>query len=215
MAASATTNGGTTTLRIELSDVPETPTFVVAIDGDTGYFVVEAADTNEDGIYEIELQLEVDVDLSKLTVRLAPIDANGNVGEYQVVEYDVVKSGVGTVKVTLTFEQEADLDLHVIEPNETEIFYGAPESRSGGKLDVDTNAQCEIDGLQTENIYWPEDSAPSGTYSVWVKHFDDCGVDEDVEYTVTIHNGPSTEAYHGVFEPGTMDEKRLVARFVH
>lgn len=215
MGPSATTNGGTTTLRIELDGEPETPTFIVVLDGDSGYFIATATDTNGDGIYEIEIQIGANVDLSTLTVRVAPVDAQGNVGVYQSLQYEVVQSGVGDVKVTLSFDRDADLDLHVVEPEGFEIFFGEPLSPTGGELDLDSNASCRIDGQNAENVFWPQGAAPRGTYEVYVTYFDPCEVSEAVRYTVSVYNGPGVETFRGTFEVGMASEKRLLTRFVH
>jgi len=75
-------------------------------------------------------------------------------------------AGYGDVQVTLTWSNEADLDLHVIDPDGEEIFWSHPGSASGGILDYD-----DIDGYGPENIYWPESSAPDGDYYVYVHHY--------------------------------------------
>ena len=75
-------------------------------------------------------------------------------------------TGHGDIQITLTWDNGADLDLHVTDPSGKEIWWDDPFSSSGGILDYD-----DIDGLGPENIYWPKNSAPSGNYSVYVHHF--------------------------------------------
>jgi hypothetical protein len=85
--------------------------------------------------------------------------------------------GTGDVQVTLRWESSADLDLHVIEPDGTEIWYQAPgPSSTGGQLDVDSNVGCEQEA-SVENIFWPTGDAPSGRYTIEVTGYqvDDCG----------------------------------------
>jgi hypothetical protein len=96
--------------------------------------------------------------------------------------------GGGNVQITLRWESNADLDLHVIEPDGTEIYYanGGPTS-SGGQLDKDSNRGCVLDGA-VENVFWPEQSpAPPGTYTVQVTGYavgdTSCG---SGDYTLTI-----------------------------
>lgn len=74
--------------------------------------------------------------------------------------------GYGDVQITLTWDNIADLDLHVIDPNGEEIYWNDQYSSSNGVLDVD-----DIDGYGPENIYWPEYEAPSGDYEVYVHMF--------------------------------------------
>lgn len=74
--------------------------------------------------------------------------------------------GYGDVQITLKWDNIADLDLHVIDPNGEEIYWDNQYSSSNGVLDVD-----DIDGEGPENIYWPEHEAPSGNYEVYVRMF--------------------------------------------
>jgi len=79
--------------------------------------------------------------------------------------------GNGQLRFTLTWDVMADLDLHVVPPCGTEIYYGNLSS-CGGTLDRDScPALRATDGADRcngpENIFWP--SAPaSGTYLVCV-----------------------------------------------
>jgi hypothetical protein len=77
-------------------------------------------------------------------------------------------TGTGDVQLTLTWGSNADLDLAVVEPDGTEIYFSnTGPSDTGGQLDVDSNVGCEPDG-GVENIFWPSGGAPSGTYTVKV-----------------------------------------------
>ncbi|MDX1440320.1 MAG: hypothetical protein R3284_10510, partial [Rubricoccaceae bacterium] len=87
---------------------------------------------------------------------------------------DEPQLGTGDVQVTLRWDTQADIDLHVTDPSGEEIFYGHTQSASGGQLDVDANAGCSNDP-QVENIYWPTGGAPSGTYQLSVNYFGACG----------------------------------------
>ena len=92
--------------------------------------------------------------------------------------------GTGDVQITLRWSSSADLDLHVIEPDGTEIWYGdrGPTS-TGGRLDVDSNVGCEEDG-SVENVFWEEGHMPEGDYTIDVVGFtvDGCG---GGDYTIT------------------------------
>lgn len=83
--------------------------------------------------------------------------------------------GTGDVRVTLTWEDVNDLDLHVIEPSGEEIYYGNETSATGGRLDEDANPGCGEATLHpVENIFWPTGSAPHGTYTVKVNYYEHC-----------------------------------------
>jgi hypothetical protein len=118
-------------------------------------------------------------------------------------------TGTGDVQVTLEWESDSDLDLHVTEPDGTEIYYlNLGPTSTGGQQDVDSNVNCENDG-GVENVFWPVGDAPSGTYTVSVQGFrltrddgSDCG---GGDFTLTI-----TIAGEERVETGTVGEEESV-----
>lgn len=100
------------------------------------------------------------------------------------VTVSALEHGFGDVQITLTWDNTADLDLHVFDPFDAEIYWRDSYSSSGGTLDVD-----DIDGYGPENIFWPPYEAPGGTYEVFVHHYvwDDAGYPETSNYTVLIN----------------------------
>ncbi len=84
----------------------------------------------------------------------------------------------GTVRATLRWGNNDDMDIHVLDPYGDEVYYGNKIVDSGGQLDVDIIPDCDSAASQLaniENIFWPVDGAPSGTYEVWIEEFNDCG----------------------------------------
>lgn len=211
------TNGGTFTIQVTIPDATGDQTFVVAVEGDSGHFTTTA--TAVDGVFDIAISLNADVDVETLTVSVAPVDAEGDVGNYADVDLELIESGTGDVKVTLSFDQATDLDLLVLEPDGTQIDFDAPMSPSGGTLDLDSNPQCVIDGTNIENIFWPTGSAPEGEYIVVVGYYEAC-VEETVNYTVTITVGDVVTTVSGAYDAEDSfiageeeDSLREVARF--
>jgi len=93
--------------------------------------------------------------------------------------------------VSLRWDTEADLDLHLVLPDGIVVWSGNLNSyvppppgdpqdpaaaAAGGILDFDSNAQCLIDGRREENIVWRGDMAmpPAGQYAVLVDTFSLC-----------------------------------------
>jgi hypothetical protein len=81
--------------------------------------------------------------------------------------------------VSLAWDTEADLDLHVDDPDGNEIYHGDPLTTSAdggvaGELDFDSNANCVIDGRRQEDVTWTS-SPPSGHYRVLVDAASLCG----------------------------------------
>lgn len=89
---------------------------------------------------------------------------------------DRVKAAGGQVenvamRVSLSWINFDDLDLHVIEPDGTHIYFSTKQSRnSGGTLDVDMNAGGGMTREPVENIRWTR-KPPNGTYQVYVNNF--------------------------------------------
>jgi hypothetical protein len=95
--------------------------------------------------------------------------------------------GTGDVQITLRWDASADLDLHVYDPYQEEIWYNHRTSGSGGNLDVDANAGCNsMMDHPVENVFWPYGGAPGGSYSLYVVYFRDCGAYGPVSYEITI-----------------------------
>jgi hypothetical protein len=70
-----------------------------------------------------------------------------------------VEVKVGDPQFTLIWDNDADLDLHVIEPGGKEIYWEDPKGKEGlgGELDVDNTK-----GYGPENVYWLRDDPTGG-----------------------------------------------------
>lgn len=79
----------------------------------------------------------------------------------------------GVLRISLEWFDRDDLDLHVHEPNKNHIYFGNPQSRTGGHLDVDMNAHSIVKN-PVENIIYPHGSPiPDGNYTVIVNNFNE------------------------------------------
>jgi hypothetical protein len=113
------------------------------------------------------------------------------------------------LSVSLTWEESADLDLHIIEPSGDEIYSDHPTSGSGGLLDQVSDCPGEALGTRIgevsdytirlrlpfrrqEHAYWY--APPYGTYTV------------ELSYRATCGESRGTAAWHVVIEIG--NEKR-------
>lgn len=113
------------------------------------------------------------------------------------VPVTVVSVGTGEVQVSVSWDAESDVDLHVVQPDSEEVYYGHTTSAVGGKLDLDSNAGCTIDHVKNENITYP--TAPSGSYKVRVDYYDSCTVGT-TNYVVTVQRkGHPAETFTGTF----------------
>lgn len=143
-------------------------------------------------------------------------DATGKIGSAASVNATVTHVGTGNLQVSLSWDKASDLDLHVIDPSNFEIYYSRKTSTSGGTLDLDSNAGCSIDHVNNENITWAT-AAPSGTYKVLVDNWSSCG-QSPINYVVTVTvAGRAPQTFSGQFtdsgDSGGSGSGRLITTF--
>jgi hypothetical protein len=121
-------------------------------------------------------------------------------GPYQQTDLGVIWVGTGEIQTNVTWDSPADLDLHLIDPSGTEIYYGHRQSNTGGQLDLDSNAACGSDGPRAENVFWGEGVVvPHGEYILRVDNWSACNA-QLTNYTVTINlKGQPPKIYTGTF----------------
>lgn len=105
----------------------------------------------------------------------------------------------GDLRISLSWSNYDDLDLHVYEPGGEHLYYGDKRSRNGGVLDVDMNAHGERSLTPVENIIYKR-LPKAGTYRIFVNLFtlrdrDNSGFDVEVEAMgqVTTFSFPRNE----------------------
>lgn len=148
-----------------------------------------------DGYYELTIPAAVST--TELVIGLASGPPDNSFGVTTAVGTGAGVTATATTTVeprnlddadfaaTVTWTGASDVDIHVFDPNGFEVSYINTESPEGGKLDLDSNAGCALDNINTETISWPAGTAPDGDYIVVIEYFDDCGV-ESSAYTVLV-----------------------------
>ena len=133
----------------------------------------------------------------------AVVDAGGKQGKLAKQDVEAIQVGTGEVQVSVSWDGDSDVDLHVVDPNSEEIYWDQLTSSSGGQLDLDSNADCELDHKRNENITWSK--APAGEYIVRLDYYKNCDI-EKTNYVVTVRvNGQPTKTFSGTFT-GSGDE---------
>ncbi|MCC6336771.1 MAG: hypothetical protein IT380_22615 [Myxococcales bacterium] len=135
----------------------------------------------------------------------------------------ILNGSNGRVQVTLRWNQPEDLDLYVVEPlpdgGACEIFYGAPNIDASvpipipiplpntscgakGWLDLDSNAACNIDNVDVENIIYPPGVPVTlGRYTVRANYYQNCNSPPSVPYEVEVRAAGQTRFFCGSFVP--------------
>jgi hypothetical protein len=180
---------------------PGTVSVLVGLVGDSGYWIlpVQALDQSSPGDFTFsgKASISPEISLGPANLVYRAVNALGDSGPPTLQTLTVESPGTqGALAISLDWDTEADLDLRVTAPDaagkEVEIWsrkqssviapaQGAPpltqaDVDAAGRLDFDSNNQCQIDGRRQENIYWlVKPLATQSLYSVRVDAFSMCG----------------------------------------
>jgi len=102
------------------------------------------------------------------------------------------------LQVSLNWIDEVDYDLHLVTPDGFRIFFGAQQRPGGGELDLDSNAACNIDFKNNENITWASaEDPPLGEYTLQIHLWSACDATGDLPYVVTKVVNGTPEFFQG------------------
>ena len=169
---------------------------ILALDGVTGYVSLDYE--GDRTLADLAVTLYGDLPDGEFELMIAGVQGD-EVGEYVSIPVNVIEVGsTGPIQVSVSWDTDSDVDLHVVDPDGEEIYYGAPGSSTGGVLDLDSNAGCSIDGVNNENITWDDDASPvHGEYVVRVDYWDSCD-EGTTTYIVTVRvDGEETRTFTG------------------
>ena len=199
-------NGGTTTVSVTsptpfqtvyVAGSPPTSLLFIPV---TGYFEIPLPAPATSA--ELRITFPQALPGDEFNLLFSAVDLEGRVGMPSERSYNAILVGSGDVQVTVAWDTDADVDLHVVDPQGFEIYWADRQSPSGGELDLDSNAACAGDNARNENISWPIGTAPQGPYTVRVDYWSSCDA-PGTNYTVVIHNEGETQIHYGVFSgPG-------------
>lgn len=190
----------------------------IGFDGDVGYWTLAAG--AEDILFPGQLTFD---SVQAFSRRLQPatkyplvfraVDAGGRFGAPRLLNLQTQDDVPdGDLVVTLAWDTEADLDLHMVVPNGDIVWSrksnayqpmpGNPADPAaavaGGHLDFDSNAGCVIDGRRRENIVFAKTPAAAGHYIVRVDTFSLCGEGAARWTLEALHQGTSLQKVSGI-----------------
>jgi len=179
----------------------------VTVTGSTAFDELLVSIEGMDGFYELALPFDVNslaiyIEIKQAVSGLGGFDCvytgsdDGQHGPSTLEHVDLIEAGSGDLQINVTWDVESDVDLHVVEPSGEEVYWGNPASASGGQLDVDSNAACTIDGIRSENVFWPSGAAPPGTYTVLVDLWSACTTPQS-DFIVTVSRGGQSQTFSG------------------
>ena len=200
--------GGSNFISIE-SDEPY-DRFYVGIEGQDGYLEVNPS-SSRFGEYRYSITVNYGSDLSRNMVMIIKArNAEGKITKEYRMTVKYVESMDGELTINLTFDQKKDLDLHLLTPSGNHIYWGqrewtveTPDGRTiKYGLDHDSNANCDIDGLNNENIVIPEEAIEAGEYQVYLEMYKNCNksIGTDLNWRLSVK-------YKGAFVKNTRTQR--------
>lgn len=244
----AVINGGSAILTITATE--ELDEIYISVEGVSGYYAYPVETSGL--VYQIIINLSQDLDAENLTINVSAKSISGSTGTMEATgTINVIEVGTGMLQISLSWDKSDDLDIHLFEPDGTEIYYNNTISINGDKdlfyfkfavylvdkhtnynvssldpndesdvdlldeyledlpddldvydeleafnnpdflgfLDLDSNANCDIDGINNENITYV--NPPTGEYMLAVDLYKKCqSYQTGASFSVTaIYNG--------------------------
>lgn len=225
--------GGTSFLVLQSNE--ELREVNLSVKGQAGYIRVPlsnpeivSAEVRSASVYEYQVLVMISQNLSgNFIIEFTTVDANGEISSKVTKEVNYVEAGTGSLQVNLRFSNAKDIDLYVVEPNGNVIYYGQPfpyysdnyqaymDWEEGGStepewemtgLDVDSNAGCDIDNINSENIFFDDGCLQKGTYEVWVNMYSNCDPSTPTGYAVLAN-------YRGSMIANALGENPVTGEF--
>lgn len=202
--------GGSSFLKLTSKEILKTA--YITVSGEEGYIKVDLKQdtpTRSTTTYTYTVVISLSQQLSSdFTLELTAVNASGDISTKFTQDMKYVQAGTGDLQVNLHFSNAKDLDLYVVEPNGNVICFESPfpyctdayrRWQNGDNydeddfpeygtigLDVDSNAGCEIDNINSENIFFKSGNMQKGKYQVWVNMFENCNSSIATDYIVKV-----------------------------
>ncbi len=138
------------------------------------------------------------------------LPTQGNIGKLIQLDKALqkVKSGdivdctpipsTGEVQILLKWNNYNDLDLYCTDPNGEVVWFKNKSVSSGGQLEIDMNVEYPESKNPIENIYWPKNGAPNGTYNVYLIYYKNQEPNiNNTPYVINVKYNGKSEEYKG------------------
>jgi hypothetical protein len=203
---------------------PRATAVAMGLRGDLGYWIVPAGlpgvEAPDFPTFDVALSFSPDLPAGPHELVLRAVDAEDRLGPPHLdpLTAEGPELPEGELVISLRWDREADLDLHVVDPMGVEIYKrninsfeppppGQPVDpdawKTGALLDFDSNAGCVIDGRRLESVVW-KTAPPAGHYVVRVDTFSLCR-ESFANWKVDVRAGGELRA-RAVGASGAVDE---------
>jgi hypothetical protein len=176
----------------------DTASIALMLQGDVGYWVIIPGAVDPQNLDTLTFSMKASfsprLSLGMHTVIAQAANSAGRFGPQATANLmtDAVPPDMNTLSVTLTWDTEADLDLHLVIPDGTVLWAKNIADSSGGILDYDSNSNCQIDGRRKEVAYWTT-PPPSGHYIARVDAYSLCG-EAQANWTLVVDGAATGKA---------------------
>jgi len=209
-------NGGSS--YVSISPGQQISEVYASVQGVNSYYSIQPQSSSMGDVVTYSFVILFSQNLSEsFNIMLSARLSNGSLtGVYNAV-ISHIEAGTGSLQVSLSFDNDKDLDLYVVQPDGEVIYYGNTGDYSvengvitGWGLDLDSNPACSIDGVNNENVFFSKDYIQPGKYQVWVNVYENCDPSIPTNWVITALNEgallPVTYGHNpasGVFPVGT------------
>ncbi|MDB4976046.1 MAG: hypothetical protein JWN48_4387 [Myxococcaceae bacterium] len=190
------------TLRVVVD--PDATTVAIAIEGDRGYWVTPVTTRSLEFAPSLELNAIFDFDralpLGPTRLWFAAADAQGQYGPPKAQDLTIVDDApMAPLVVALDWTQNVDLDLVIAQPDgkvlTNKAVRTAGSTADSPKIDLDSNANCVLDGHRSENAIYT--AVPPGEYIVYVRLAGSCGFPETGWRVRLLRDGQTISTVNG------------------
>jgi len=139
-----------------------------------------------------------DVTPSSIGIEVLDGECRASRGHSEITRRVLAAGGSdGELRVSLSWESDTDLDLHVRSPLRETVRFSAKTCPSGGELDVDMNVDRPYSDTPVENAVWRR-HPPAGRYVVSVVNYRSRSGVESEPFELEIKNGAHVTVISGL-----------------
>ena len=182
-----------------------------------GYYEIDLPDGASSHRLVGQVRFDLAPDIPPACLDVSAVDASGTVGPPTCHVVIGIAADFSDVQITVSWDTDADLDLHVADPTGHEVYFGTPVIESGGVLDVYSGDDCDDpDTRRNEHVAWSRGTPPPGRYEVRLSHYMSCGA-EETNYVVNVYNHGTVTTFSGIFtgdgDNAARGTGRVIAQF--
>jgi hypothetical protein len=96
------------------------------VDGEYYKFPATLKSANKQGMLIINLVFENELPANEFVIRIGLMNSNNIVGDYQEINVNTINTSAGSLQISCSWDLLNDIDIHVVEPDGNEIYYGNP-----------------------------------------------------------------------------------------